>query len=66
MKCSHTEGKGHDCVYIEAINKFISHAEKDANKQAKSIDEWNRIFHLEMAKLTTHLRSFYYYRKRAS
>ena len=58
FKCTHTEGKGHDCQFVEAVNKHIPKAEKKADKEAKTEKEWNKIFHSEMAKLTEHFRTF--------
>jgi hypothetical protein len=58
MKCEHTEGKGHDCQMVDAINKYIPQAEKKADKEAKNDEDWNRIFHMEMARLTKQFRHF--------
>ena len=55
-KCLHEDGKGHDCAYVDAINKYIPEAEKIATKKSHNDDEWNKLFHSEMHKLTTHFR----------
>lgn len=58
--CSHTDGRGHDCAYVEARNKLIPIAEREADELVRSrlglggearSAFWSRCFHDAMARL---------------
>jgi len=67
MFCFHTEGKYHDCKYVDWRNKFVDKAEKYANLTVPKIEgsinpsdalrdkynrDWSRAFHARMSILT--------------
>ncbi len=41
MKCYHTEGEHHNCVYVEAVNRLIPAAERAAYQRLRDhVADW--------------------------
>lgn len=65
--CIHTEGKYHDCDYVDAVNSFIDRASDAANRKvgkapkpghdkSKWADEWDKIYFQNLKVLTKDIR----------